>query len=88
MGGGARLHEAPLALVVGTVTAGLVAVALNYWRTGLFLVAGALVLGALLRLVLPEREAGLLVVRSRALDVVALGLLGVGIGVLAAVVPA
>jgi hypothetical protein len=88
VGGGARLHEAPLALVVLTVIAGLVAVALNYWRTGLFLVAGALVLGALLRLVLPEREAGLLVVRSRALDVVALGLLGVGIGVLAAVVPA
>jgi hypothetical protein len=88
VGGGVRLYEAPLALVVVTVTAGLVAVALNYWRTGLFLVAGALVLGALLRLVLPERRAGLLVVRSRALDVVALGLLGVGIGVLAAVVPA
>lgn len=82
------LHEAPLASVLLVVAAGLVAVALDYWRTGLFLVAGALVTAALLRLVLPTRDAGLLAVRSRAVNVVALALIGVGLGVLAAVVPA
>jgi hypothetical protein len=46
------------------------------WRLGVKWVGGALVLGALLRLVLPRREAGMLAVRNRAVD--ALLLSGVG----------
>ena len=86
--GPSRLQGAPFAAVVLDVATGLAAVGLDYWRTGLFVVAGGLGLAALLRLVLPARDAGLLVVRSRVVDVVVLGGLGVGMGVLAAVVPA
>jgi Protein of unknown function (DUF3017) len=39
------------------------------WRVGVRVVAGALLAAALLRLVLPQRDAGMLAVRSRAVDV-------------------
>ena len=60
---------------------------LGYWRRGIFLVGVAAMTGALLRLVLRGRDAGLLVVRSRAFDVLALGVIGGAVMILAAVVP-
>jgi hypothetical protein len=46
------------------------------WRVGVRCIAGALILAATLRLVLPRRDAGMLAVRHRIFDVLLLG--GVG----------
>ena len=80
-------QQAASALVLLVVTVGVVAAAEHYWRKGLALISVGLLLGAGLRLVLPTRAAGGLVVRSRGFDVVVLGGLGVTIGVLAVVIP-
>jgi hypothetical protein len=50
-------------------------------------VASALLAAAVLRLVLPERAAGLLVSRRRVLDVLALASLGAGIMAAVLVLP-
>jgi multisubunit Na+/H+ antiporter MnhB subunit len=49
--------------------------------------AGSVLLAAFLRLFLPEREAGLLVVRSRKVDVLVLGVLGALLALFAFWVP-
>jgi hypothetical protein len=77
----------PLALVVGLVAVGVVVAALHHPRTGMFVVSAGLGVGALLRLVLNRRHAGLLAVRSRRLDVAILVGLSAALGVLAAVTP-
>ena len=61
-------------LIVCLVGIGLVST--GEWRTGVKVLAGALVGAAALRLVLPERDAGMLAVRHRAIDVTLLA--GVG----------
>ena len=72
-------------LVIFAIGVGLVAT--RHWRRGSVMVGGSLVLAGLLRWVLPERLAGLLVVRSKIFDV-ALGLgVGTGVVVLGMVVP-
>jgi hypothetical protein len=53
----------------------------------MFLVGFAALVGALLRLVLRSRDAGLLVVRGRVFDVIALGAIGAAVMILATVVP-
>jgi hypothetical protein len=82
-----RLAEWPIGLVLLGVVCGLVVVATNAFRPGVVLVGSSVVLGTLLRAVLSERRAGLLVVRSRWVDVLTLGTLGIGLTVLALVVP-
>jgi hypothetical protein len=59
---------------------GLVVVGLTEWRLGLRIIAGALGTAALLRLSLPEKDAGMLAVRHRVLDV------GILVGVAVALV--
>jgi hypothetical protein len=81
------LGELPIALVLLVAGGGLVAVTLGHWRRGMFLVGIAALIGAVLRLVLRSRDAGLLVVRSRVFDVLALGAIGAAVVVLATVVP-
>ncbi|MGI8682533.1 MAG: DUF3017 domain-containing protein [Mycobacteriales bacterium] len=83
-----RFTQVPVALAVGTLLAGLATVKLHHFRAGCYLVAVAMLGSGVLRLLLPARPAGLLVVRSRALDVVVLLTLGVAVLVLAKVVPA
>jgi hypothetical protein len=83
----ARRRLDPLLLVVAGVVAGAVIAALRHPQPGMFVVAGALALAAVLRLVLRPRAAGSLVVRSRQVDVLVLAALAAGIGVLAAVTP-
>ena len=73
------------ALVIFAVA--VVLITMGHWRRGPVVMAGALALAALLRLVLPDRLAGLLVVRRRWIDVVGMLLLGAAIAVLALVVP-
>jgi hypothetical protein len=77
----------PLLLILIGVTVGVLVAALRRPQSGLFVVAGALALGAVLRLVLRPRDAGSLVVRSRQVDVLVLATLATAVGVLAAVTP-
>ena len=58
-----------------------------YIGVGMYAIAAALGAAALLRLLLAPGDAGLLVVRSRLVDVVALGILGAAVAVVASVTP-
>lgn len=79
------LAEVPLGLVIAGVGVGLVVLALHHFRWGSLAISVSVLAGGVLRLVLPARKAGLLVVRSRLTDVVVMGLLGGALMVLAAV---
>jgi hypothetical protein len=57
------------------------------WRLGVRVVAGALFAAALFRLVLPQRDAGMLAVRHRLVDVVLLVLVGGALFFLAGDIP-
>ena len=81
-----RRPDPMLAVIVG-VAVGVVIAAMRHPQPGMFVVAAALALGAVLRLVLRPHEAGSLVVRSRQVDVLVLLTLAVAIGVIAAVTP-
>jgi hypothetical protein len=81
-------RELPLTCVLLAVTGGLVLAAFDRWRMGAAVIGAAVLGAAVLRLVLPARRAGLLVVRSRRLDVAVLLALAVGLLVLVSVVPA
>ena len=70
------LRELPLAVVLTGAGLGLLVVALHHFRWGNLIVGGSLVLGALMRLLLPTRQAGLLAVRSRFTDALTMSLLG------------
>lgn len=80
-------RELPLLASLGLVVTGLLLGALVRWRAGALLVGAGVVLAAVLRLVLPVRRSGLLVVRSRRIDVAVLLVLGVALVVLASSVP-
>jgi len=82
-----RWREWPIGLVLACVLISLIVVAANHFRRGSVLLAASVLLATGLRLVLPARQAGLLAVRSRWVDVIALGGLGGGLMVLALVVP-
>ena len=77
----------PLLTVLGGGVVGLGVVALDHFRTGCLLLGFSVLFAALARLLLPARRVGLLVVRSRAFDVVVLTGMGVALVVLAIVVP-
>ena len=77
----------PLLSVLGLGVVGLCAVALDHFRIGCLLLGVAVLLAALARLVLPVRRVGLLVVRSRAFDVLVLTSMGVALVVFAIIVP-
>jgi Protein of unknown function (DUF3017) len=79
------LGEIPLALIICGVGSGLVVIALHHFRWGNLLIAGSLLAGAMFRLVLPTRRAGLLAVRARLTDVITMCVMGVGLMVLALV---
>jgi hypothetical protein len=71
-------EQVPFLIVAGGVIAGFIAliVAPDHWRAGTGVIAIALLVGAVLRLVLRRFGAGLLVVRSRWVDTVAYLVLG------------
>lgn len=66
----------PIGVVLGGVGIALALIAFDYFRRGSVVLAGSVLLAAFLRLLLPDREAGLLAVRSRRVDVAILGVLG------------
>ncbi len=76
-----------LVVLVGVLLGLAVVVLLDRFRRGTILMAASVVFGAWMRALLPNERAGLLHVRSRAADVVTLLVLGLGLTVLALLVP-
>jgi Protein of unknown function (DUF3017) len=83
------LRQWPLLIVVIGVLAGLVVSFLgeSTWRFGCLLIGASLGIGAVERIALPNRDAGLLQVRTKAFDVTVLAVAGAAIIVLAIAVP-
>ena len=87
--GGSAFTQVSYVVVVVCLVAGI----LVAWRgshdvaAGAEIVGGALLAGALVRLLLPQTAAGLLANRRRFSDVLALGTLGAGLLALALVLP-
>jgi hypothetical protein len=82
------VKELPLALSVAVAALGLVLIAVfDRWRLGSGVMGLAFCLAAALRLTLPARQAGLLVVRSKGVDAAVLLALGFGLVVLANTIP-
>lgn len=77
----------PLFVTLAIVAVGLAVTATGHWKRGTTVIGAAFALSAVLRLLLPERVVGLLHVRNKAIDTACLAVLGVGILVLALVVP-
>lgn len=75
-----------LVILVATI-AGVGIVWSGNWRLGVQWMAGALIVAALLRLVLPLRDAGMLAVRHRLFDSVLLGTVGGVLVFLARTIP-
>jgi hypothetical protein len=73
-----------LVVGVGVFGAGV----LHDWRVGSGVIGLGLCLGAALRLTLPARQAGLLVVRSRGVDAAVMLTLGLALVALANTIPA
>lgn len=70
------------------VTAGaLVVVVLGSWRTGIRIFGGVLMVAAAVRLSLGSRDAGMLAVRSKAVDAGLLTSVGLALVVLASSIP-
>ena len=75
-------------IVVATSVVGLTVVAVGPWRRGVGLIGLALLVGALARALLRDRDAGMLRVRrNRWVDVLMLGGVGTALIVLASVIP-
>lgn len=83
------MRQWPLLTIVGGVVGGLAIAALgeSSWRLGGLVIGASVVLGAVVRVALPSREAGLLQVRSKTFDVAVLALTGAAIITLTLAVP-
>ncbi len=67
--------------------AGLAVAGLGDWRIGIRMLGGALLLASVVRVVLGPRDAGMLAVRHKALDVTVLAGLGAALILLASSIP-
>jgi Protein of unknown function (DUF3017) len=77
------LRNLPLVLVLTLSVTGIgySAAVPRHWLRGVLVLAGAMMIAGVLRLLLPARQAGLLAVRSRAFDV--LCYCGTGVAIIA-----
>jgi hypothetical protein len=75
--------ETPAAVVLAIAAIGLLRVATANWREGAVLLGGSLLVGAVLRAVLPLDRAGMLAIRSRVIDVLSYTGLGLAVVLLA-----
>ena len=82
-----RRRPDPIWGVLAGVAVGIALAAAHHSQPGMYVVAGALALGAVLRLVLRPRAAGSLVVRSRRVDVGTLVVLAVAVASITAATP-
>jgi Protein of unknown function (DUF3017) len=85
----ARYQQLPYLLVLFGVVAALTAISAGarLVQGGTLVLAGVLLIAALARLILPDRQAGMLSSRRRFLDVAIFGVLGTGLLVAGLVVP-
>ena len=67
--------------------AGLFRISQGYWRSGVKWVAAALLVAAVVRLVIPDQQAGMLAVRRRSVDVAILLVVGVALWFLSTNIP-
>jgi hypothetical protein len=74
-------------VVLAVSGVGLVLISRGHWRGGVKSVAVALVVAALVRLVIPAQQAGMLAVRRRAVDVAILAAAGVALWFLSSSIP-
>lgn len=81
------LQQWPIVLVLGGICLSMVFVALDRFRVGSVLLAAFVMLAFFLRLVLPDDAAGLLAVRRKWVDLTVLGVLALGLAILALWVP-
>jgi hypothetical protein len=84
--GGPRFQW-PLMVVLTGLVVSLAVVADDHFRRGAVLFAGFVVGAFFLRLILTDRDAGWLAVRSRGIDLMVLGVLGLGLAVFSLIVP-
>jgi len=77
----------PLGVVLVGVVAALVIVALDRFRLGSLVLAASVLLAFGLRLLVPADRIGLLAVRTRTVDLIVLGTLGVTVTAFALLVP-
>lgn len=70
------LQQLPFILVLTLVAIAAVRIGMYHWRQGAALIAGALLVAAVLRAVLGEEQAGLLAIRGKVIDVLVYGALG------------
>ena len=82
------LAQWPITLVLIGVGVSMLLIAMDYFRRGSVVLSASVLLAAFLRLLLPDADAGMLVVRSRKVDVLTLGILGVGLTIFTFWVPA
>ncbi len=82
------LAQWPITLVLIGIGIALVMIGLDYFRRGCVVLSAAVLLAGFLRLLLPDGEAGWLVVRTRKVDVAVLFALGIGLSVFTFWVPA
>ncbi|MFM9377842.1 DUF3017 domain-containing protein [Gordonia sp. VNK21] len=71
------LRQIPFFAVLAVVAVAAILVIIDRWRRGAFVFGAALLLGAVLRALLPSERAGLLQVRSRPFDIGAMASMGV-----------
>lgn len=71
------LGQWPILLVMAIFIAAYSLVVTDFWRRGALTIGIGVCTAAILRLALPEDRAGLLVVRSKVIDVVTMALVGV-----------
>lgn len=76
----------PILVVVLTFVAAFALAGLNFWRRGALLIGIAVGVAAVFRLVLPDERAGLLAVRSKGIDFVALATVGAAMCYIAATI--
>jgi hypothetical protein len=74
-------------VVLGVSAVGLGIVSEGDWRLGVKWISGALVVAAVVRLVIPAPQAGMLAVRRRGVDVVILAALGIALWFLSTSIP-
>ncbi|MGK2881633.1 MAG: DUF3017 domain-containing protein [Mycobacterium sp.] len=67
----------PILLVMAIFSTAFALVVNDFWRRGALTIGIGVCIAAVLRLALPAERAGLLVVRSKAIDVVTMALVGV-----------
>ncbi len=85
--GGPRRRPDPVLGVVAGLAFGMLLTWLHHPRVGMYAIGATLVGATVLRAVLPPRDAGLLVVRGRVVDVVTLSVLSAAVLALATVTP-